>query len=65
MEVQPPLKAPQLLTVRSVAERLSVSTRTVNRMLSDGRLEKIKIGHNTRIPESAVIELISVGRSLS
>jgi excisionase family DNA binding protein len=41
-----------ILTIPQVAEYLSVSERTVWRMIADGRLATIKFGSSTRIRES-------------
>jgi excisionase family DNA binding protein len=46
----PPTAIERLLTVDEVAEILGVSTRTVVRMIDDGRLEKVKgLGRSVRI----------------
>lgn len=41
-----------LLTIPKVAEYLSVSQRTVWRMIQDGRLIPVKFGSSTRVRES-------------
>lgn len=56
-----PQKEPkeELLTVFDVRDRLRVSLPTVTRMLSDGRLRKIKIGRSVRVPASSVEAIIN------
>jgi excisionase family DNA binding protein len=39
----------RLLTVKTVAARLSVSRRTVFRLFKAGRLQRVKVGHATRV----------------
>lgn len=46
-----------MLTVEEAAAVLSVSTRTVWRMIDDGRLPMIKIGKAVRLPESGLLAL--------
>lgn len=43
-----------LLTVAEVALRWRVSKMTVYRLIHAGRLDCVKIGHNFRVPLSAV-----------
>lgn len=38
---------PRLLTTPEVADALSVSTRTVQRLASEGRLERVSLGYRT------------------
>jgi excisionase family DNA binding protein len=40
-----------LLTVKEVAQKLNVSTRTVERMMEDGKIAFIKIGKCVRMRE--------------
>ncbi len=44
----------RLLTIRQAADRLSVSTRTIYRLVADGQLESVKVRGCTRLRESAV-----------
>lgn len=44
----------RLLTVRDVAERLQVSTRTISRLLTDGTIKVTRIGRSVRITEEAL-----------
>jgi excisionase family DNA binding protein len=49
-----------MLTYTEAANRLGVSARYVRRMVSEGRLEVVRIGHRTvRVPESTVNAFIS------
>lgn len=53
----------RLLTVRDVAERLQVSTRTVNRLLTDGTIKVTRIGRSVRITEEALHAFLTEGDS--
>jgi excisionase family DNA binding protein len=44
----------RLLTVDQLAELWQVSSRTVRRMVADGRLPVVRIGRAVRIPAKAV-----------
>jgi excisionase family DNA binding protein len=48
-----------LLTVRQVAQRLQVSSRTVWRLIRDERLGAVRIGRSVRVHPDAVTALIS------
>lgn len=52
-----------LLTIRETAEHLRVSRATVERMLADGRLPKIKVGASTRIARSDVTAYVESCRA--
>jgi len=54
-----PLSNLRFLTVNEVAETMRVSTMTVYRMVHSGELPAIRFGRSFRIPESAVIQMIS------
>lgn len=41
---------PEMLLVGEVARRLRLSTRTVYRLVKEGTLPSVKIGHSLRIP---------------
>jgi len=41
----------KLLSIKETADRMSVSTKTVYRLISWGKLKKVKIGGATRINE--------------
>jgi excisionase family DNA binding protein len=47
-----------LLTPVAVAERLNVSLRSVRRMIADGRLPVVRIGHLVRVRPEAVEAMI-------
>ncbi|MCO6450468.1 MAG: PocR ligand-binding domain-containing protein [Caldilineales bacterium] len=49
----------ELLTAREVQELLKVDRTTVYRMLKDGRLQGVKIGHHWRFPISEVDDLLA------
>lgn len=50
---------PQLLTIRQVSALLSISPRTIQRWVQEGRLAGIRIAKTTRIPASAVDALLA------
>jgi len=41
----------KMLTVNEAAEKMSVSTKTVYRLMGNGILSKVKIGRSTRVSE--------------
>ena len=41
----------KMLTVNEAAEKMSVSTKTVYRLMGSGLLRKVKIGRSTRVSE--------------
>ena len=43
-----------LLTVKDVAQRCSISTRTVRRLIDSGLLQVIRIGRSVRISHNAL-----------
>jgi len=50
-----------LLTINDAATALSVSTRTVERLIATGSLPRIKLGTATRVPADAVRALATTG----
>ena len=50
---------PQLLNIREVSALLSISPRTIQRWVQEGRLPGIRIAKTTRIPASAVDALLA------
>lgn len=44
------------MTVREVGTRLRVHRSTVERLIKDGKLSKVKVGRNVRIPVDSVAE---------
>jgi excisionase family DNA binding protein len=55
-------KAPALLTVEAVAERLDTKPRFVRRLIAERRIEFHKVGRHVRISESALADFIAAGR---
>jgi len=54
-------KKEELLTINQTAERIGVTTMTIQRYLKAGLLPKIKIGSRlVRIPKSAVDEMLNI-----
>jgi excisionase family DNA binding protein len=52
----------ELLTVKQAAGRLNVSERTLERLLSERRIRKVKIGRLTRITSREVENYIASPR---
>lgn len=50
----------RLLTVEQVAERLGTGVRFPRRLISERRIEFVKVGRHVRIPERAVTDFIAV-----
>ena len=57
-----PTGTDRLLTVEAAAERMSTSVRFVRRLISQRRIEFVKVGRQVRISESALAEFIEAGR---
>ena len=55
---QQPTHAIRLLTAEMVAHRLSMSARTVRRLIADGKLPSIRIGAAVRVEESALRDFV-------
>jgi len=51
----------RLLTKKMAAHRLSVSVRTLDRMIGQGRLEKVFLGASPRIRNSDIEAIIAGG----
>jgi len=49
-----PADQPELLTPRAAAAALSVSTKTIQRMVRDGRLRTVQVGRHWRVPLAEV-----------
>lgn len=47
-----------LLKPREVAEQLSVSAKTVYRLMDQGEIRRVKVGHSWRVPVAAVTDYI-------
>jgi excisionase family DNA binding protein len=54
--------AEQLLTVEAAAERMSTSVRFIRRLITERRIEFVKVGRHVRISESALAAFIAAGR---
>jgi excisionase family DNA binding protein len=55
--VTPPI-APQLLTVRQIAEQLAVKEGTVRLWIGQRRLSAVRVGRCVRVSQQTVIDLI-------
>ena len=53
---------PPMLTVREVAEELSVCRATVYALLERGELERVWVGRSIRIPAASLEALLARGR---
>ena len=51
----------RLLTVAEAAERLRTSERFPRRLISERRIQFVRVGRHVRIPESALREFIAAG----
>lgn len=51
-----------LLTVDAAARRMSTSVRFVRRLISERRIEFVKVGRHVRISEAALARFIDAGR---
>lgn len=51
----------RLFTPKEVAAALSVSTITVFRMIADGRIPSVKIGHSRRISAETLNTIVQQG----
>ena len=51
----------KLMTKKQVAERLAVSTRTIDRIVSMRRLEKVFLGASSRFRKSDIDRIIAKG----
>jgi excisionase family DNA binding protein len=54
-----------MLTVEQVAARLSVGTRTVQRLIHTGQLEAYKVGGAFRITEDALTDYLESVKTVS
>jgi excisionase family DNA binding protein len=56
----------RLLTVTDVAKLLQLSSRSVRRLIADGRLKVVRLGRTIRIrPEDLEVLMASSGREVS
>lgn len=51
----------KFLSVKEVAEKLSVTTKTIQRYIKAGKIEAVKMGNRWKIPEQALDEFIRAG----
>ena len=51
---------PDVLDVKQVSSILSVSTKTIYRLLREGKIESLKIGREFRIPKVMLLRYIKV-----
>jgi excisionase family DNA binding protein len=56
---------PDIMDVKEVSKLLKVSTKTVYRLLRDGKLESLKIGREFRIPKVNVMKYVKIFGSLA
>lgn len=49
------MREPEFLTVEEVAELLRVSSRTVQRLLKEGKLPGVRVGRQWRIPRAELL----------
>jgi excisionase family DNA binding protein len=52
----------RLLTVADVAAALNVSTKTVRRLISSGRVESVRVGRSVRVSVEALERFLAGGR---
>jgi excisionase family DNA binding protein len=50
---------PRLLSLKAVAERVSVSTKTLRRMIGRGELPVIRVGRQIRIAEDELMRFLN------
>jgi len=51
---------PDILDVKQVSELLSVSTKTVYRLLKSGTIDSLKIGREFRVPKVNIMRYVKV-----
>ena len=55
-------RIPTLISTQDLAARLGVSTKTISRLISSGKLPAIRLGRQIRITEEDAVRLIASGR---
>jgi excisionase family DNA binding protein len=55
-------RAEQLLTVTAAADRLDTTVRFIRRLITERRIEFVKVGRHVRITESALADFIEAGK---
>ncbi len=58
----PPRQSTRLLTRRQVAERLSLSTKTIDRLIRSGALPSHHIGRSVRVSEADLAAFVAIRR---
>lgn len=53
---------PRYLSVKTVADRLDLSPRTVQRLISNGTLQAVKIGGAVRVSDDELQRLLAASR---
>ncbi len=53
-----------LLSIQEVADRLNLSTKTIRRMIADGRLPSHRIGRSIRVQPGDLATLIHFSRAM-
>jgi len=51
---------PDVLDVKQVSQLLSVSTKTVYRLLRNGTMDSLKVGREFRVPKVSVMRYVKV-----
>lgn len=59
---QPANHLPQMFTIAQIAERMSVSTKTISRLISAGELRTHRLGRQVRIAHDDAISFIAMRR---
>ncbi len=57
-----PASVPELLTIEAAAERISMSTRYVRRLVAERRIVFYRLGRSVRIDPRDLIEHITAGK---
>jgi excisionase family DNA binding protein len=56
-------QAPLAVTVREARRMVGLGTTAIYKLMSEGKLEKVKIGGKTLIPRESLVRLIEAGRA--
>ena len=57
----PPIQDDRLLTKKEAAATLSISTRTLDRMIAAGKIDKVFVGASPRFRKSEIDQVIARG----
>jgi excisionase family DNA binding protein len=63
MKASKPIAIPRLMSVATVAVALGVSSKTVRRLIQDGRLPSHRVGRQIRISEADFAAFVARSRS--